>query len=799
MAIFAITFIFVNSVPAVMAWSQHPLCTPGEPCITWASQPVAGNQTVLLMGEGLDSGMIMMRQGGDRWMQASRPVNASTRYGTAAVVPTSFALAPFEVRIGTNASPIWINAPDPWFIFGDKGDTATPGGWARIVGNSVGLAGARNTVLKLSSHSGPPLKIMASSRSGNGQTTRWHAYFDLPPNMLPGTYNASISSSPSGMDSLLFVPLCTFISTDTICLSTLTVQSQAPPKGKVFNVVKHFGSPQPGVGRNATLAVQAAIAAAAQAGPGSVVYFPRGTYFVYGPLLVPQGVTLKGASAKLSSIYFQEQNYTDTPGCRSCTTAAPDAYITGASNVTSWAAEDLTLYVTAFYRNVIRVAPNSDGVSLRRLVVRANSYFCLEVREGTGSRGRSTWWDYYGSDRGSRSNAMLLAGKNIFIEDNDLYSTGDVLSTLNNGDAGASYMHIRGNRIFNGGTAHWGISWKQTIFEDNIMQGVSPTAMGSNYAQYSHDNGNPHVQNVYHNNNSMSMVWGNDREMMTLDGGGGVYYGHVKPSTRGATSIVLLKSAQAAQPGGALVVLNGTGTGQYRRIVGSTSSNTVWELESPFDVSLDASSIVTIIPWVGHLMWTNNHYSDGGAIQLYATGLEIVLADSHFARTGGMIPGWGLQEETSSAYNPTFHNQALDNVIEEGNHVWNYADTDYDKGHPAHNTVPYKGTRIEPWWFASLCFGPANVSLSRFIVFRGNRIENNGGINIQGLSANLLLEGNMVLNSDVGIHVNHSTVMGGIVVRGNIEPPEIAGKNFDPYSDRLPEVKEVTHNDMNFI
>merc|ERR1712232_1416177 len=130
--------------------------------------------------------------------------------------------------------------------------------------------------------------------------------------------------------------------------------------------------------------------------------------------------------------------------------------------------------------------------------------------------------------------------------------------------------------------------------------------------------------------------------------------------------------------------------------------------------------------------------------------------------------------------------QALDNVIEEGNHVWNYADTDYDKGLPAHVTRTYTGDRIEPWWFASLCFGPPDVSLSRFIVFRGNRIESNGGINIQGLSANLLVEDNTILDSDVGIHVNRSTVKGGIVVRGNLEPPDIAGKNFDPYPDHGP-------------
>ena len=110
-----------------------------------------------------------------------------------------------------------------------------------------------------------------------------------------------------------------------------------------------------------------------------------------------------------------------------------------------------------------------------------------------------------------------------------LYCSGDVVSTLYNGMPGGSYFHIANNRFWNGGTTHWGIEWKQCIYENNIATGVSVTAMGSNYPQYDHNDGNPHVQNIYHFNNSQNMIWGNDREMMTSDAGGGVYWGAVVP------------------------------------------------------------------------------------------------------------------------------------------------------------------------------------------------------------------------------------------------------------------------------
>ena len=44
---------------------------------------------------------------------------------------------------------------------------------------------------------------------------------------------------------------------------------------------------------------------------------------------------------------------------------------------------------------------------------------------------------------GSELKLWMLAGKNLFVTDNDIYSSGDVVSTLNNGAAGAEYMHVR--------------------------------------------------------------------------------------------------------------------------------------------------------------------------------------------------------------------------------------------------------------------------------------------------------------------------------------------------------------------
>lgn len=320
-------------------------------------------------------------------------------------------------------------------------------------------------------------------------------------------------------------------------------------KSDVFAV----NATQPGPARNATAAVHAAIAAA-EANHGGVVYFPRGQYFVTGPLLVPNGVVLRGEATDLVSIYFGEDNEK----------TAPQAYISGSGpSPQQWGMEGLTLYVTAFANNIVQFQPGTNGGFMRKCRIRFNSYFCLEPQEGGGSRGRTTTWLH------SVGTAVKLAGTNLFVTDNDIYSTGDVVSTLSNGAAGGTYMHIARNRFWNGGTTHWGISWKQCIYEDNVATGASTTAMGSNYPQYAHTDGAPHVQNIYHHNNSQTMVWGNDREMMTCDGGGGVYFGH---ATSAGDIVTLASPAAGPQPGGGVCVLQGTGTGECRRAIGNVPS-----------------------------------------------------------------------------------------------------------------------------------------------------------------------------------------------------------------------------------
>jgi len=67
--------------------------------------------------------------------------------------PTSLPFGAYWVRVRSKAhdhgawsEPLLLNGPDPWWVQGDHGRYATPGGWIRVLGRS----------LSLKARSGPP-------------------------------------------------------------------------------------------------------------------------------------------------------------------------------------------------------------------------------------------------------------------------------------------------------------------------------------------------------------------------------------------------------------------------------------------------------------------------------------------------------------------------------------------------------------------------------------------------------------------------------------------------------------------
>lgn len=440
--------------PPQIFWVSEPLM-PGETAMVAFAQPTrqpAVNLTIF----GRPAGP------GSAWVPLA--THGATRYGASAEIPASFPPGrELSLRVGADGPPFVTNRARPWFVFGDAGSFSTPGGHVRVVGDAIAIGRAGSVTaaqlhVTVSASKIVALTARADPAGVNGtQPTRSHAFFDLPASLPPGSYPVAVSNCAACPAT----PLCIFMRPTEPCRATMEVRKPAAWSQRVFTV----DAEQPGMGRNATAAVHAAVAAAAANG-GGVVFFPAGQYFVKGPILVAPGTVLRGESRELSAIYFFDE--TDK--------TAPDSFLTSiaTSGNGRWGMEDLTVYVTSYATNVVRFQPGTDGGFLRRCRIRYTSCFANGDRYHTG--GFVSWKCSVGS-------AVKLAGKNLAITDNDIYSSGDVVSSLGSGFGpdGVNYMHVARNQFYNGGTTHWGTSWRECIYEDNQAIGVSASAMGSNY------------------------------------------------------------------------------------------------------------------------------------------------------------------------------------------------------------------------------------------------------------------------------------------------------------------------------
>ena len=251
--------------------TRHPTSeVAGAPVAWWASQPVRPGEMLLLAVTNMENTTkIELRQSGGGWVAAT-PLGI-TDHGCTVAVPAGFRYAEFEVRANGGAAALAVNRPSPWFVFGDGGERASPGGWIRVVGEAIGLEHSSTLILR-SAGGGPLLSLTArTAPDGGGQgaaPTRWHAFYDIPASFSPGSYELALRGSGGvGTEE----KLCTFINPSTPCLSTINISAPKAWPSKVFRVAAQ----QPGIGRNATAAVLSAMADAKAAG-GGVVFFPRG-------------------------------------------------------------------------------------------------------------------------------------------------------------------------------------------------------------------------------------------------------------------------------------------------------------------------------------------------------------------------------------------------------------------------------------------------------------------------------------------------------------------------------------------
>jgi hypothetical protein len=603
------------------------------PQLFWISGPVGPDETVMVHGSDLGGAAAVVElarlDDSDPTAPAAPPrIKAWTRVPVLQgsgdtlkfVVPAAWQMGVFACRItaDNSAAPVaFLNAPDPWWIQGDEGESATPGGWLRILGKSLGGSGHPSVLLQ--PEQGQPIALPAPV--GDDYSLR----LALPANLVIGAYTVKVHNGAGGAAAWRDA-------------GTLRVVD-APQAGSIFSVLETYGPDAAKEMRKSLIkynqpidrtdGILAALKKAKEKG-GGVVYFPAGRYTVKGPLEIPDHTTLKGEGEGVVTLWWGAGHFNLDGGgpqgrARIDEPKPPHTLISGAD----FGVENMSLFFPVDYEQGV--------VSEKRLRL---SHVRIRI-------------DHYWLVQGRGNGTVARLGRNFQVTDCDILAKGDGLVP---GEFGV----IAHNRILsNKSNTPMGGS-KCIIVEDNRFVSMDPTA-------YQNISGSG--RNIYYGHNRQEALYAQQSDYsFTFDAATGAYLG---PITAAGTRITL--GADPAYPKwapekhgvwkqSALFIIDGHGAGQWRDVTANHGRE--WRIDRPFDVAPDSTSVATVASFNGRTLIVDNQFEDGNWVNAgYGMSIDVICAGNHLARCADLM-NYGLHGETFAQ--PSWHVQYFDNVVAEG-------------------------------------------------------------------------------------------------------------------------------------
>lgn len=610
------------------------------PRIFWASDPVRPDETVMLSGSDLGSAaaVVEMARLDDANPSAPAPLPQITQWTRVAVVqgsdhtlkfviPATWKTGVFACRVtvdGAASGIVLLNAPDPWWIQADEGDSGTPGGWLRVMGKSLAAGGKSRVILQpeQGEHRAPiTLEPMAS----DGFSLR----FDLPARLVPGQYALQVHNGCGGDAAWKTAGM-------------LKIVPGPPGAREIFSVLEMYGDGAVNEMRKSLIkynqpvdrtdGILAALKKAADAG-GGIVYFPAGRYTVKGPLVVPAHTILKGEGMGLVTLWWGSGHFNlDGGGSQGRAKVdeppPPHTLISGPD----FAIEQMSLYLPVDYAQGIAA---EDRLRMDHVRIRVDHYWLVQGRGG---------------------GTVAKLGRNFQVTNCDILAKGDGLVP---GEFGV----IAHNRILsNKSNTPMGGS-RCVIIEDNQFVSMDPTTY-QNIAGVG--------RNIYYGHNRHEAFYAQQSDYsFTFDAGAAAYLGTIA-EVKG-TDVTL--SADPKFPRwapenhkqwnqAALCILDGRGVGQWRDIVAHHGRS--WQIDRPFDTPPDATSIASIVSFNGRVLIVANQFEDGNWVNAgYGTSIDVVCAENHLARCADLM-NYGLFYKGSDFYLPSWHVQYFDNQVAEG-------------------------------------------------------------------------------------------------------------------------------------
>jgi hypothetical protein len=648
------------------------LVTINDPKIFWSSYPVKTNETVSVRGYNFSTtssiliGSLTNADSGSPLFNDSNPSLGeqitsiqSNKNSASFIIPSNFSNGVYAYKIknpsGLQSTIQYLNKPDVWFISGDNGGAATPGGWLELYGRSISLAPLDFPQIALVSSEGIVYKVVATQNNPYGYSAR----FSIPTNIPEGVYTLYAHNSYGGSYGW-----SKFEWRGDEIIKTVEIKNSIPWPTNIYNINSMLGTTTDDKLDSAT--------ALAKANGGGIIEFPAGNYNLTKPMILPNKTLLRGAG-KSSTFIRWGGVITDTrtnpadacAGAKGTFALVTSDFITYTPTgplCASFSIENVTLghltsddYICikraftanekAWFRNIACVAPNlpQNAISAKGTGMWMKKTVNTEISDST--------FDYiYGMDfNGNRSNnSFVRIERNIFR-----WRFAPYTISYNNNN-----FIIDSNQLIMAGTE-----------SGNGVAGLAD--VGEAYASINHN-----LRDVYFGSNistreDTNPIPNNSTVDMTLDSNGGAYFGKINSvsgttlNLAGITSNMDQYGHPPVVKGAAVQIVSGKGLGQSRVLQSpSTLVNSI-TIDEPWDVEPDSTSWINISDQLGRFLFIGNTFTNHPRIQFYFPSADVIFANNTLGvngpKTSLLLWTGKTYPESSFATAPFF--QVLDNII----------------------------------------------------------------------------------------------------------------------------------------
>lgn len=748
---------FVFTMTSLLARAEVPK-------VFWHSQPVGPNETVMVQGHAISlSTKVDTLRMEDTYPGSPLPVTAPQfdslprrikplSFGESILnftIPKNWPNGVYAYRLSNEVqSAVYlVNAPDPWFIHGDQGNRATPGGWVTVYGNSLAINGG-TPQLALSKNGTVVKQIQARPGSDNA----YAQYFDLPADLAVDSYELYVHNGYGGPAAWSRFPgndatdsnLLKIVSRDSLWETAARRQNEV-----VIDSANGLG----GAANWDTIFANAIATVKAYKQPngmpsGGVIRVKPGVYILDRRLVLPDKTILAGTSNGTTILQWGDSSAPETAGRNPLVSGevlVPYPLTRGTFSI-----EDITLS---------RISPNRLGVCIERAFTRTDEQSAwfrrIVCREpNTAATARTV---FSPGDWGiSRFAVWIYETKNTEITDSIL----DMAAAINlvGHDAPNEFVRIENN------TLRWRVAplsvlygLKNLIYANNteLMLGTeaengtgADADVGDFIGSFSHNN-----RDVYFAQNQMKRE-GSDIPYaqlgFTLDGNAGIYVGKItavagtRINLAGRTSTPDQYGRKRALPGAMVQILKGKGAGQWRHLMspiletvnGVTQGVTSIDIDQPWDVEPDANSWLSINDFQGRMIFYGNNFENAPKFQPYFASHDVIVVGNLFGtgRQAANVPVWiGYRSEGYGSMTHGWHYQVLDNTIGIMGASMGTVVRSLDNGErlqPQYGSYPgYDGSYVSTHIYRN----NHNAGPSSFVIAPGDQntgflVENNSGL-----------------------------------------------------------------------